>query len=291
MDDPINFDIPGLICRYQLHPERKDVFVESRDDQGLTRAFLDSQGLNGISVYPVSVVNISAHTIIKRHLPHPSARSEIISLALELEENSVSEKQVACIADADFEYLLPQKLTGSLLLLTDYASMEMYSFTDESLQTILLNVAPATSYTGAALIMDLAGPLQILFSARAANVALQTGLAWIENIDKFFSYEGKQIEFDEKMFFKRYVEDRLPKAEAGKFMGKFYEIQALLSSDIRCRIRGHDFIKVLLWFLKTVERCKHLNEFALRNLLYVSLKHEHLAGSAVFSSLVKRLKS
>ena len=44
MNDPINFDIEGLAVRYELHPERRDVFVEGDRDQGLIRGFLAKQG-------------------------------------------------------------------------------------------------------------------------------------------------------------------------------------------------------------------------------------------------------
>jgi hypothetical protein len=288
MNDPINFDIEGLAARYALHPERRDVFVEGERDQGLMRTFLEGQGHRNLSVFSISVVNISPHLLLRRQLPHPSRRSEVVTLALELEERKVSPGQVACVADADLEYLLPQNLKCSLLLLTDYASMELYAFSREAIHAVLLLVAPTTTSTGASLIRDLSGPLQFLFSVRAVNFNLQFRLAWIDGIDKFFSQENGQIEFDEEEFMKRYLIDRLPAEQVAKFMARLAEIQSLLSSDVRCRMRGHDFIRVLTWYVRMVEKCKYLNEECVRQMLFVTLRLDELASLPMFSSLLKR---
>ncbi len=291
MNDPINFEVEGLVARYELHQERRDVFVEGERDQGLIRAFLENQGYKNVSVFPVSVVNISPYLLLKRLLPHPSRRSEVISLAMELEGRKVPPGQVACIADADLEHLLPQNLKCSLLLLTDYASMELYAFSHEAAHTVLLLVAPKTTSTGARLIGDFSGPLQFLFSVRAVNFNLQFGLTWIEGIEKFFSVQNGRVEFDEEEFMRRYLIDRLPREQVEKFNARLAEIESLLSSDIRCRIRGHDFIRIFTWYLRMVEKCKHLNEDAVRQMLYVTLRSDDLATQPMFSSLRKRFAS
>jgi hypothetical protein len=234
------------------------------------------------------VVNISPHLLLERLLPHPSRRSEVITLAMELEGRRIAPGQVACIADADLEYLLPQKLKCLLLLLTDYASMELYAFSDEAVHGLLLMVAPKTSFTGTGLIRDFSGPLQFLFSVRAVNFNLQFGLAWIEGIEKFFNVQKGRVEFDEGEFMKRYLIDRLPKEEVEKFNVRLAEIQALLSSDVRCRIRGHDFIRILTWYLRSIEKCKHLNEESVRQMLFVRLRLDDLATQPMFSAICSR---
>jgi hypothetical protein len=291
MSDPINFDIEGLVARYELHPERRDVFVEGERDQGLLRAFLESHGQSSISVFSVAVVNISAHLLLQRGLPHPSRRSEVITLAMELEGRGVSPAQVACVADADFEHLLPQSLACALLLLTDYASMELYAFSGEVVQRVLVVLSPTTDSTGPGLIKDLGGPLQFLFSVRLVNFNLQLGLAWINGIEKFFGFQQGRIDFDEKEFMKRYLLDRLPMKQVEKFNARLSEIQSLLSSDVRCRIRGHDFVRILTWYLKTVEKCKYLNEDSVRQMMFVTIRSDDLARQPMFSSLLKRLAS
>jgi hypothetical protein len=288
MSDPINFNIEELTARYELHPERRDVFVEAEQDKALIRAFLDSERSQPIALFSVSVVNIPAASLLAKGLPHPSRRSEVITLAMELETRKVSPQQVVCIADADFEYLLPHGLKCGLLLLTDYASMELYAFTNEAIHSVLVVTAPKTASTGASMVEVLSGPLQFLFSVRGVNFSLQLGLPWIDAIDKFFSLQNHRLQFDEGEFMKRYLVDRVPQTVTDKFKSKLLEIQSLLSSDIRCRIRGHDFIKVFTWYLRTVEKCKHLNEDSVRQLLYVSVRPSELASLPMFSSLRSR---
>jgi len=291
MTDPINFDIDSLVVRYQLHPERRDVFVEGNQDQGLVRTFVEKYGDENISVFSISVVNVSAHLIEARSLPRRSRRSEVITLAFELESKGVPPRQAACIADADFEYLLPRGLRCSLLLLTDFTSMELYAFFDEALHRVLILVSPNTSYAGATLLADLTGPLQFLFSALATNVDLRLGLEWIDSVEKFFGISGGRIQFDGQEFMKRYLVDRVPAGEVQRFTARFDEIQSMLSSSVRCRIRGHDFIRVLTWYLKKVEGGKHLQQESVRQMLYATLRPDDLAGHPMFSSLLGRLGS
>jgi hypothetical protein len=291
MSDPINFDIDGLVARYELHPERKDIFVEGARDQGLIRAFLESRGQSNVAVLTTSVVNVSAHEVLKRLLPHPSRRNETIALAMELEERRIPPNQVTCIADADFEFLLPYGLKCSLLVLTDYTSMELYAFSEETVHKVLLTVAPTTSSTGERLLRDLSPHLQFLFSVRAVNFDLGFKLAWIETIEKFFSIHEGRVKFDETEFMRRYMWDRLPGEQVDKFNARLTEIESLLSSDIRCRIRGHDFIKILTWYLRRVEGCRRLNEESILQMLYVTLQPDYLERHPMFSLLRKRFTS
>ena len=289
MSDPINFEIEELVARYELHPDRRDVFVEGEHDRGLIRAYLEREQCQQVAVLSISVVNLPAWLVLTRGLPHPSRRNEVITLAMELETRKVPAHQAVCIADADFEYLMPQLVPCPLLLLTDYASMELYAFSHELVHSVLLIVSPKTSATGQSMLGDFAGPLQFLFSVRIVNFSLQMRLAWIDAIDKFFCVQNGRIDFDQGEFLKRYLLDRVSTILADKFQTELARVQSLLSSDIRCRIRGHDFVRVLTWYLRTTEKCKHLTEDSVRQLLYVAIRVDELAAQPMFSSLRKRL--
>jgi hypothetical protein len=73
------------------------------------------------------------------------------------------------------------------------------------------------------------------------------------------------------------------------FMTKLSEIQAMLTPDIRCRIRGHDFVRVLTWYLRAVEKYKHLNDDSVRQMLYIALLSEELASLPMFAAILSRL--
>jgi hypothetical protein len=85
--------------------------------------------------------------------------------------------------------------------------------------------------------------------------------------------------------------DRLPREQVEKFNARLAEIQSLLSSDVRCRIRGHDFIRILTWYLRMVEKCKYLNVDSVRQMLYVTIRSDDLARQPMFSSLRQRFAS
>jgi hypothetical protein len=52
------------------------------------------------------------------------------------------------------------------------------------------------------------------------------------------------VQFDEGEFMKRYLTDSLPIQMVDQFNVRLAVVQSLLSSDVRCRIRGRDFIKI-----------------------------------------------
>jgi hypothetical protein len=289
MTDPINFRIDDLIARYQLHPEWREVFVEGDPDQGLVRTFLEKNGRRNVSIFSISVVNIPSYLVIQRNLAHPSARSELITLAAELERNGVSSSQVACVADADFEYLFPQGALPSLLLLTDYNSMELYAYSAETMHAVLLMAAPKTQCRGANLVDDLTAPLQFLFLARATNMDLKYGLSWIDNIEVFFTIEGGRIRFDEEEFLRKYVVLRVTSERRLNFEVRIQQLRLITPTDPRHRIRGHDFIQLFTWYLRKIEKCKYLNDDSVRQMLYVSLPIEQLAPLQMFSSLLARM--
>jgi hypothetical protein len=291
MNDPINFDIETLVARYELHPERQDVFVEGECDQGVVRAFLERQGCASVSVFSISVVNIPAATILANSLPHPSRRSDVVALAKELADKGVPSRQAVCIADSDFDQVLPRNLQCALLLFTDFASMETYACSAEIMKFILTIVSPGSRVTGTNLIAGLVGPLEVLFSARATSLDLQLNLMWIKSIEKFFSIKNGDIHFDEKEFLRRYVVIRVSPDLLEKFDTRFRQILSLLVPDIRSKIRGRDFVQVLTWFLRRKEKCSHLNEDSVRQMLYIALSAEDLAKHSMFSSLLGRIRS
>jgi|HubBroStandDraft_4_1064222.scaffolds.fasta_scaffold67970_1 hypothetical protein len=289
MSDPINFRIAELFARYELHPDRRDVFVEGEQDRALLRAYLESEQCHDVLVLPVSVVDIPTALILSKGLPHPSRRSAVITLAMELEIQGIKPRQAVCVADADMEYLVSSGLKCTLLLLTDYTSMELYGYTSEYIHSLLIIVAPNTISTGSDIVQDLSGPLQFLFSARAVNVILQLGLSWIDAIDKFFGIESGRIKFNESEFLNRYVINRVRSEISEKFASKLVDVQSLLSSDTRCRIRGHDFIQILTWYLRTFQRCKHLTDDTVRQMLYISIRPHELRTQPMFASLRERM--
>jgi hypothetical protein len=288
MTDPINFEIPSLAMRYFLHPERRDVFVEGYSDQGLVRAYLEGHGRMHVSVYPISVVNVPAALVLETKLPHPSCRSMVITLALALERAGTRPTQATCVADADWEHVLPEAPACSLLLFTDFASMEMYAFSERTVHSLLVVASPNTPKTGAELIRELTEPLVFLFVMCLTNFDLKYGLAWIENLDRFLSLEGTKLKFDKAMFLNNYVKVRLSIDKAERFEQRAEEIQARLRADSRFQIRGGDFIRLLAWYLRRVEKCNQLGDMAILQMLYLSLRSDNLDRLPLFASLLAR---
>jgi hypothetical protein len=290
MSDPINFEIETLAARYELHPDRRDIFVEGASDLGLLKLVLADQGLREVSVFPIDVVNVPEKQVVDRGLPYPSNRGEVITLAHELVAQGISSRQVVCIADSDLAKLFAEPdLHCSLLLLTDYSSMEMYGFSETIVQRVLTIVSPDSKYNGTRLLEILVPPLTFLFAARGANIQLNRRLEWIEKLHRFCKIANGKFSFDHKEFLKRYALIRLNQNAREEFVARLEEIRAMACVDMRFKMRGHDFVYLLAWFLRTIEKCSHVTEEAAYQMLYISIRPEDILTEPLFVELVKRL--
>ena len=288
MDDVINRTLEELIVRYELHPELCDIYVESDSDEGLITWYLQQKERYSASVYSIDVVNIPADVVVGHGLEHPSRRSDVIALALELTSQCPADIHVTCIADCDFECFTGIKKESIILLYTDYTSMEMYAYDPTVVDKFLRIVAPRFKATGTEVLERIQGTLQSLFALRIANQELMYGLAWVK-IEKCITLKTGVIAFNVDEYSQRYLNTRGKRKHIGAFMAKLAEVQSRLVPDIRSRIRGHDFIDLLTWYLsKNARSCKTLTAAWLRNMLLIQLPVELLDRENLFKVLLAR---
>lgn len=289
MKDSANFNIDTLATRYFLHPNRCDVFCEGEQDMGLIRSFLSAHLRQHVSVFPVSVVNIPEDVLSKHSLAYPSNRNEVIALALELEASGVKETQVVCVADADWGHLLGQDIDCSLLLFTDYTSMEMYAFRSDVLNRLLFAIAPKTTSSGQALLDGFLEPLQFLFAIRATNIDMKLGLKWVDDLERFCKKQtDAKFSFDTTQFHHRYVKIRLPASKQQEFDERMAGIKSAFRDDPRFQVRGHDFTALLTWVLRKIHGKQHIKQESLCEMLYMAIPLSDLAASELFSELLRR---
>jgi len=89
--------------------------------------------------------------------------------------------------------------------------------------------------------------LENLFLTRGTNEALQLGMTWL-SFERCCKLKKKAIEFQTKTFIDRYLNKNNQLTQKTLFIKKREEIrlQSRSISEIRCKIRGHDFIEVLV---------------------------------------------
>ena len=120
---------------YELEPTLRDVFVEGPSDRAFISTVLAHCGLDSVKVYEIDAVDVPSE-LLGRHGLRDGNRSRVIATAMELERTCtlVLTNRVCCVADADCEAGRTPEIRASLLLYTDYASMDLYAYSSTTLE-------------------------------------------------------------------------------------------------------------------------------------------------------------
>lgn len=287
-EELLNRRLDEIIVRYQLHPELCDVYVEGEEDQGLVAWFLHQHGRHTVSVYPISAVTIPAAVVIGHGLEHPSNRNGVIALALELEANCGKDIRVTCIADSDFDFVTGITKSSDLLLYTDYTSIEMYAFTPTVVDKLIRLLAPRIQTTGSEALDRIQDTLQTFFALRLANKLLQFGLTWVDTEKCTVLTQGYPA-FDIAEYSRRYLNTKGKRKDEETFNAQVIDIRNKFLSDVRCQIRGHDFVEMLTWYLRRrAQSCRRLTADSVKTLLLIQLSAQNLQQENMFRTLLLR---
>jgi len=291
MADEFKRQLDELIARYELEPELCcDIYVEGNTDKHLIEWFLEKQGYQDFAVYEIETINISMGGMKL----NDSNRSRVIALALEMQNQlSVTPKHITCIADKDFDWLFEQDYECEYLLFTDYSSMEMYLFNEKVINKFLHLVMSISKIQAHEIITHLSPLLEDLFLIRASNQALQLGMTWL-SFERCSKLKKKTIEFQTKTFIDRYLNKNNQLAQKTLFINKHEELrlQSRSIAEIRCKIRGHDFIEVLHWYLRHFLPKARNNAYdseAIRGSLLACVEVEDLKQEGLFKCLLTRM--
>lgn len=287
------WSIEAVISRIELHPEFKEAYVEGEGDMGLYGWFLDEAGRSDVLVYPISAVEVPYHAELgfdDERMDRESRRTEVIILASALQSNVPDAwEQVTCIADADTQYLLPEKYTSRFLLLTDYTSIELYAFRADLITKMIRIASPKLRLKGESILKNLTPTLEALFSIRVANHSLKWGLIWAPPEKQCACRDG-EITFDEDTFIKKYLNTKGKRKNEAEFRDTLTRLRQAFGQDHRRQIRGHDFIELLLWYLKmrSNRAYQRLTTDAVLHILFSQLRTQELAAEPLFIELLRR---
>ena len=250
--------IGDLKARYEMKPHFRDVYVEGPTDVRIFRRFLSEFGLSrDVAVYPIETVDVP---ILKLDLIDSDSdegdggnKARVVSLALALTENGEKDcDQVTCIADADFDHFLGKKYPTTSLLLTDFTSMELYLFGEDTVSKVTSMYCGEKISSAAALLEVLRPVLIDLFTIRLTAVLLKMNIPWLTP-EKCCVLNDDKIAFDSNQFVHKFLSKGNSLARKAEFEHELSKIRENPVKEVRNAIRGHDFISLLNWYLR--KRC------------------------------------
>jgi hypothetical protein len=255
MENELERSLDELITRYDLEPELCcDIYVEGNTDKHLIEWFLEKEGYQYFAIYEINTVYVPKQKLCVMELDNNN-RSRVIALALEMQNQlSVTPLHLTCIADKDFDELFKRHDECECLLFTDYSSIEMYLFKETVINKFLHLVVRLSKIQARDIINNLSPILEELFLIRATNEALKWGMEWLpfdtKNCIKL-NQDKINIEFKGTVFIEKYLSKNSKLSQKSVFMNKLEELKLQSDSltEKRLKIRGHDFIDVLHWYI------------------------------------------
>jgi hypothetical protein len=281
--------IEELAVLYELHPNRKDIYVEGPIDVSFFRWFLRQASSQSATVYEISTVEIPVDWI-KQHNLEDNNRDRVITLAFLLASYIGEESlQITCIADRDLDLVLNRQHNCGLLLFTDYTCIEMYSFNEMCMDKFLNVFICGFPRRPAYVLQQLSLTLQKLFLIRLANTLLHLGLMQIP-FKRCCRLKDGEIIFNAEDFINRYLNKNNMRSRKREFSDAIESCKSRLSNNPLHCMHGHDYINLLAWYLANhhVDRKLCDSEVVGRSLLE-SPEFNQLTNELLFKQLLDRV--
>lgn len=256
MTGTIRRSIDELRTRYELEPAIRDVYVEGDFDcDVLSRRLSDRQESLDVVVYPIDTVEIPSG-ILRGYGLTTGNRQEVIALARELADlPEVS--SFRCIVDRDLDHWLGALEQTARLIWTRYCALELYLFSEEALNEMLIVAARSRIADFAQFIGSLVEVLRRLYAIRLADRELGWAMEWLDST-KHLSARDSQIVFNEPEYSRRLLLKNGRFDRRDDFETRKDAWLTKLVGDPRNYIRGHDLITLLAWAIRAFRGHKEL---------------------------------
>ena len=276
MSESPRFDIDALIARYELEPELNDIFVEGEFDREIIELLTKSN--KNYIVYSIDSVNVPT-TLLKEQNLTSGNKQRVIALAAALEPVA-NNNNYKCLVDKDFDHWLNKLYTIKNLSWTQYTSLEMYFYTIDFLDDVLIKAAKCRIKNLEHLYESLTNVLKTMYAAKLAGQILGLDIKWPKP-DKYLVAEDDFIKFNSDEYVVNAITSSGNNLKKDIFLQEMRKWHAT-NCDPRTFIRGHDFSEILHWAIKNFKGLRNLHDETVVSRLFVLL---HQQGAQVLDVL------
>jgi hypothetical protein len=274
------------ICSiYSLEPQLKDIFVEGRSDKIFVDWYLQDSNADDVSVYTIDSIDITEDIVTEHNLTKGSKRSCVLALACTLAVQFPHGLNVLCLADRDFEDYLATVEINRYILFTDCNSLDLYSFSMNSMQKFTMVALGGLPVSADVLMNMLDAVLRRVYLLRLVNELLGWKMEWV-SFSRYVSVNRCSVSFDENKFTRAYLQKNGRWADRNEFNEHVLKSERLLSSERGRRIRGHDLSELLLSVIRTMKRDrKYGNRETLEGSLMATIERRDLEATPCFQRI------
>jgi hypothetical protein len=287
---PPTRDIDELV---QLHEREgaalQEVFVEGREDKYFYELFLAENGIRHVAVLEVETVNVPDHEIARLGLAI-GKKGRVVTLAALL-EGRLRENELVCVADADLDHFKGTTYAYTLLLITDYTSIELYALCPPVMERILRVALGGFPKAFAQVADELAQPLQEAFVIRVAADDLRLSPSYPDH-SSFCKFDKRTqtASFQPIDYINKAFESYMDKSWRVPLNAKIAERLQQLKSNARLQIHGHDFVGTFAWYVRQHPGHGHINADTFAGTVLGFVDGATLAKEPLFRELLRRLR-
>lgn len=234
--------------RYRLEPTLRDLYVEGTRDKWMYEWYLKARGCTDISVFNIDSIEIDSD-VLDAHGLSSGNRDRVVALALELDQRFPEPiNSVRCVADSDFNFVLPNNVSADHLLYTDYTSLDLYTYNEWAISklTVITNMGEQDIRP---MLDNITPILNELFIARAASNHLKLGARFPEFLN-YCTLQDGLVAFNGDDCFSNWLNSNGLASRRFEFDQIRATLRSVDISDPRMCIRGGDYFVLLGWLLR-----------------------------------------
>lgn len=247
--------IEELLARYENEPNLQDVYVEGLFDKELFSVCLEAQGKFDEVIYDIDSVDVPKE-ILEEYSLTSGNKQRVIALAKRLSVIS-GNPSYRCIVDRDLDHWFSELESVPRLVWTDYASIELYFFTNEILGHILIKASKAKITDFELYVSSVIEVLKVMYAMRLVDKELGWAIEWLDPLKQLSVVSG-EIRFNVEVYVRRLLDKNRRSGDLGVFQDCLDKWRRGLTGDPRGYIRGHDFVEMLAWTVKEFRGVKEL---------------------------------
>jgi|SRR6185437_13244713 len=244
-----------VLARYDLEPSLTDVWVEGLFDREVLTHCFRTNGQEQQIFYEIDTVEIPEETVRFHGLTNGNKQRVIVLSRLLSELNP--DMRCRCLVDRDLDEWSGSLEQNAVLLWTAHSSIELYFYSEPSLQELLVVAARARFADWPEFLNSLTSLLQDLFAMRLADRELSWAMEWLAPY-KLLDNDERSIKFDSNEYIDRLLSKNGKLSKKQEFETCYRTWRGALVGDPRNSIKGHDMVGMLSWSVKAFKGLKEL---------------------------------
>lgn len=283
--------ISELLVLYFLEPELDDIYVEGVSDKCALNRFIHFNKCN------VKIIEISDIDFTELYTDKPYLKSNCKKKLLELSQQleikfNNTRKGIVCIVDRDFDDFLDAILINSYLHYTDFSSIELYFFNENSLDTFFKHVLHEFPFESKHVLLQIQPVLNTLFNIK---LSLKTTFGNDFEVNDFdfqklikINKADGTIVFNHNEYILRYLNSKGLMSHRISIEEGFTKFSQQSDCDNKLKIRGHDFIVLFYIYINKIKNSININLETLERVVFLCIDLEYVSDYSLFKTIKQK---